>query len=93
MSLVKRISLAKELSEIKEIEVGHFVSRLRDCAYKNYLRTDTAELKPSGGESLKTVLQALYKLNGYTAKYIIGISMSLKGLIMLYSISKIRNLK
>jgi hypothetical protein len=42
-----------------------------DYAYKNYLRDDKKDLKTSGLESLKTALQALYKLNQYSAKYII----------------------
>jgi D-ribose pyranose/furanose isomerase RbsD len=68
---VKNVVLAKEFIRVKEIEAKNYVRSISGGSYKNYLRHDTAELKATGLESIITALQALYKLNGYSAKYII----------------------
>ncbi|WP_018478145.1 hypothetical protein [Pontibacter roseus] len=68
---LRRVVMAKEFKEVKEIEAKHYVERYGDYAYKNYLRADKKNLKESGLKSLITALQALYKLNGYPANYII----------------------
>lgn len=69
---VKYVAFAKDLREIREIEAKHYVSEIGPGGgYQNYLRQDKADLKSTGLESLKTALQALYKLNGYSAKYIL----------------------
>lgn len=74
MPAVKYVALAKDFKDIKEIEAKHYVDSISSSdsgGYKNYLRTDTGGLLSTGLESLKTALQALYKLNGYSAKYIL----------------------
>ena len=68
---VRQVILAKEFKEVKEIEAKHYVHGYGDYAYKNYMREGKGHLKQSGLQSLITALQALYKLNGYSAKYII----------------------
>ena len=70
LPLLRRTPIAKEFSRLREIEVKNFV-RYYTNGYQNYLRTDSAELKSTALESLKTALQALYKLNGYSAKYVV----------------------
>lgn len=68
---MSRIVIAKEFTQVREIEAKHYVTSVGDGEYKNYLRHNTTDLKGSGLASLKTALQVLYKLNGYSAKFII----------------------
>ena len=68
--LMKRIAIAKQVAKLREVEAKHYLMHV-GSGYKNYLRTDTADTKAKGLESLITALQALYKLNRYSAKYII----------------------
>ncbi|MBX0335495.1 hypothetical protein K3G39_19855 [Pontibacter sp. HSC-14F20] len=68
---IRRVIMAKDFREVKEIEAKHYVQKYGDYAFRNYLREDKKDLKESGLQSLITALQALYKLNGYPAKYII----------------------
>lgn len=70
----KSVVLAKEFSEVKEIEARNYVEKFSNqtyTKYKNYLRAGREDLQPSSLLSLKTALQALYKLNGYSAKFIL----------------------
>lgn len=69
---VKYVALAKDLREVREIEAKHYVSQIGSGGgYRNYLRNNTSGLLSTGLGSLKTALQALHKLNDYSAKYIL----------------------
>ena len=60
-----RVVLAKALERVREIEAKHYVRDI-GTGYKNYLRTDTADLKTTALASLVTAFQ-----NGYSAIYIV----------------------
>jgi hypothetical protein len=68
---MKRAVLAKEFSKVKEIEVKKFVRSVGSTGYKNYLRTETQDLKGTGLAYLITAIQILYKINQNSGKYII----------------------
>ncbi len=70
----KTVVVAKEFSEVKAIEAKNFVETFHsrdNNSYRNYLREGRQDLQHSGLSSLKTALQALYKLNCYSAKFIL----------------------
>lgn len=67
------VVLAKELSKVKPIGANHYVEHIgREGGYRNYLETNrNRNIKASPLASLITALQILYKVNGYSATYIL----------------------
>mgnify|MGYP005754234851 CR=1 FL=1 len=69
---MRQVVLAKALLEVEEEEIRSFVWRVRGRGYKNYLEPiNSRYTAPSAVKSLITALQALYKSNGYSARYIV----------------------
>ena len=69
---MQRVVLAKSLQDVEEADARRVVSRGRGGGFKNYLEPfGSYQAKGSGMQSLVTALQALYKSNGYSARYIV----------------------
>ncbi|OKL39702.1 hypothetical protein [Pontibacter flavimaris] len=69
---MQRVVLAKGLQDVGEAEARSFVGRVSGKGYKNYLEPlSSHRTKGSGIQSLITALQALYKSNGFSARYIV----------------------
>ncbi|WP_439881877.1 hypothetical protein ACSX1A_01700 [Pontibacter sp. MBLB2868] len=68
---MQRVVLAKGLTEIEEADARRFVWRSGN-GYKNYLNPFSAQnIRVSAIQSFITALQALYKSNGFSARYVV----------------------
>lgn len=68
---MRRVVLAKALAEVEETDVRGYVWR-SGSGFKNYLNPLNSQLtKSTAINSLITALQALYKNNGFSARYIV----------------------
>ncbi|WP_266204576.1 hypothetical protein [Pontibacter kalidii] len=70
---MRRVVLAKGLTEVGEAEARSYMGRISGRGYKNYLEPLSSHNnnKGTGIQSLITALQALYKQNGFSARYIV----------------------
>jgi len=69
---LQRVVLAKNLTEVEEQEVRGLVQRSSHNGYKNYLEPLGLQTTyTSAARSFITALQALYKSNGYAARYVV----------------------
>ncbi|GAB3204322.1 hypothetical protein ABID22_003282 [Pontibacter aydingkolensis] len=69
---MRRVVLAKGLSEVEEADVRRYVQRVEGSGYKNYLEPlNHLYARVSATSSFITALQLLYKSNGYSARYIV----------------------
>lgn len=69
---MRRVVLAKGLTEVEESEVRSYIWRVGGGGYRNYLEPLYSQnTLASPFQSLITALQALYKSNGYSARYIV----------------------
>ncbi|WP_018478990.1 hypothetical protein [Pontibacter roseus] len=69
---MRRVVLAKRLTEVESADVRGYVGRVPGQGYVNYLepigKTSTTR---SADKSFITALQLLYKRNGYSARYVV----------------------
>jgi len=69
---MQRVVLAKGLKDVEEAEIRGYVWRIAGKGYKDYLEPlNSRNTRSSAVKSLVTALQALYKSNGYNARYIV----------------------
>lgn len=69
---MRRVVLAKGLVEVEEADIRGYMWRINGMGYKNYLEPlNSRNTRTSAIQSLITALQALYKSNGYSARYIV----------------------
>ena len=69
---LQRVVLAKSLTDVEETDARRFVERIDGQGYRNYLAPISGRIaRPAALQSLVTALQALYKSNGYAARYIV----------------------
>jgi hypothetical protein len=69
---MRRVVLAKKLTDVEEAEARTFVRRSGSKGFKNYIQPITGyNTTTTAINSLITALQALYKLNGFSARFIV----------------------
>ncbi|MFD2514978.1 hypothetical protein ACFSRY_13960 [Pontibacter locisalis] len=69
---MRRVVLAKGLTEVEEADVRRYLQRVEGSGYKNYLEPlSYLHERVSATNSLISALQVLYKSSGYSARYIV----------------------
>jgi hypothetical protein len=72
MPYMRRVVLAKGLTDVEEAEARRIVARIPGSGFQNYLQPlGSQQTKRTGIASLITALQLLYKQNGFSARYIV----------------------